>query len=81
MTKQFDEWIKEKIIREEREREDKRDKCLIPNCPERDQTPLKIDPKCRCKEGSMIYLPPGKHYHPCPVHLESVIRGQDIRTL
>jgi hypothetical protein len=60
-------------------------KCPIPNCPikddEQSQPWDKPDPKCKCGKGIHIYLRPGQHYHPCPVHPDFVIVGRDNGTL
>ena len=48
----------------------------IENCPH-DHKPLRRDSNCMCGKPLMLYIPPGEHVHPCPVHPEVVLHGVD----
>lgn len=50
--------------------------CPVPNCPIDGQELPMPDPRCKCNDGFMIALRPGQHFHPCPIHPESVIVGR-----
>ncbi len=57
----------------------KNNKCPKPNCP----IPIKSEPtipdlNCQCGKALMIYIPPGDHLHPCPIHPDYIVRGPDI---
>ena len=53
--------------------------CPVPDCPApKEKWPEKPN-GCKCGEPLMLYIPPGEHAHPCPVHPERVIYGSDIR--
>jgi hypothetical protein len=52
--------------------------CGVPNCPENHRHPRRPDPNCNCGKPMGIYIPPGEHVHPCPVHPERVMRGPEI---
>jgi len=34
---------------------------------------------CTCGKPIGIFIPPGQHIHPCPVHPDKVLRGSNIR--
>lgn len=53
-------------------------KCPVPNCPENEKGLEPHDPNCMCGKPMMIYIPPGQHIHPCPVHPDRIMRGPDI---
>ena len=36
------------------------------------------NPACQCNKPLMIVIPPGRHIHPCPVHPDVAIYGQNI---
>lgn len=53
-----------------------------PDCPHRmdEEGPYFPDQNCQCGKPMMIYLRPGEHFHPCPVHPDYVIKGgPDVR--
>ena len=33
------------------------------------------DPRCTCGKPLLLYIPPGEHAHPCPVHPERAVYG------
>lgn len=52
--------------------------CPVPSCPyekERRWREHGRDPNCTCGEPLLLYIPPGEHAHPCPVHPDHAVRG------
>lgn len=49
-------------------------KPFFPECPR-----PRENRNCVCGKPLLLYVPPGEVAHPCPVHPEYAIRGQEIR--